>query len=72
MDSPAAVVNTFWWSVNTSFEVPSTRSPVALVNRPSRILAGLMIVLGGSIVATLLWVGVQSRARDASPPPVRS
>ena len=59
MDSPAAVVNTFWWSVNTSFEVPIHPLPVALVNRPSRILAGLMIVLGGSIVATLLWVGVQ-------------
>lgn len=57
MNPPAAVVNTFWWGVNLAFEVPLDRLPVALVERPSRIFAGLIAGFGGSLVAIGIGVG---------------
>jgi hypothetical protein len=51
MNAPAAVVNTFWWKVNLAFEVPLGALPVALVERPSRMLAGLLVFVGGGLVA---------------------
>ncbi|MCX6551965.1 MAG: hypothetical protein NTY02_13375 [Acidobacteria bacterium] len=51
MNPPAAVVNTFWWRVNSGFAVPLEALPVALVEKPSRILAGLLVFFGGSLVA---------------------
>jgi hypothetical protein len=55
---PGPVVNTFWWRVGLSFEVPIDQLPVTLLNRPSRLFAGLIATFGGSLVTIVLWVGV--------------